>query len=125
MVWDIHDPGPCRRFVFEKDQYTKAVNNARLAEVQLLFRTQLESVISRSSSFSVDVSSVDADPYCAVLTDVAQEEEEEEDDGSMEWEEEDVNQFKYPLSPLQSRLVDEEEEEALFRRQESMFRNLH
>jgi hypothetical protein len=115
MVWDIHDPGPCRRFIFEKEQYTKAVNNARLAEVQLLYRTQLESVLSRSS-FSMEPSS---DPQLSPNS------VEEDDEDSMDWEEEAIIPFKYPISPVRSQLVDEEEEEALFRRQESMFRNLH
>ena len=86
VVWEIHEPGPNRKFIFDKvclllissflpslpspspsyplfchpllcllvlkslsrqDQYVKAINNARLAEIQLRYRHQLESGMAK------------------------------------------------------------------------------
>lgn len=41
IVWDIHEPGPSRKIIFEKSQYISALNNARIARINLLWHKSL------------------------------------------------------------------------------------
>lgn len=37
VVWEIHEPGPPKRFQFSRSDYVQTINNARLGAISLLW----------------------------------------------------------------------------------------